>query len=126
MNKHSMLFFGLAIVVGLLLTSERKVFLDKYFWAGGAIDLFGKQYDLPKAISGHQSYFVLGPREFTGEVLIILGGKKEDAEKKCESVEEKTEVDHPYSDSYEKYKILVCRNTKKPLPEIWQSLKHWN
>jgi hypothetical protein len=101
------------------------IFAGNYGEAG-AIDFFGAKYGLPKAISGHQSYFLWGPREFTGEVLIVLGSKKEDAEKNCESVEEKTEVDHPFSDSYEKYKILVCRKTKKPLPEIWQSLKHWN
>jgi hypothetical protein len=92
----------------------------------GAIDFFGGRYGLPKAISPHQSYFLWGPRDYTGEVLILLGAKKEDAEKSCESVEEKTEVDHPYSDSYEKYKILVCRRTKKPLAEIWPALKHWN
>ncbi|CAN5733591.1 glycosyltransferase family 39 protein [soil metagenome] len=92
----------------------------------GAIDFFGGQYNLPKAVSGHQSYFLWGHRGYTGEVLILLGSKKEDAEKNCESVEEKTEVGHPYSMAEEKYKILVCRNTKKPLPEIWQSLKHWN
>ncbi len=39
MNKHSMVFFGAAIVVGLLLTNNRKVFLDKFFWLGGAIAL---------------------------------------------------------------------------------------
>jgi hypothetical protein len=92
----------------------------------GAIDFFGKQYGLPKSISPHQSYFLWGPREYTGEVLIVLGAKKADAEKSCESVEENAEVNHPLSPSYEKYKIIVCRNTKKPLPEIWQTLKHWN
>ncbi|HEX8263990.1 MAG TPA: glycosyltransferase family 39 protein [Pyrinomonadaceae bacterium] len=92
----------------------------------GAIDFFGAKYNLPKAVSGHQSYFLWGHRGYTGEVLILLGSKKEDAEKNCNSVEEKTEVNHPYSMAEEKYKILVCRQTKKPLPEIWQSLKHWN
>lgn len=92
----------------------------------GAIDFFGGQYNLPKAVSGHQSYFLWGHHGYTGEVLIILGADKEDAEKNCQSVEEKTEVNHPYSMAEEKYKILVCRKTKKPLPEIWQSLKHWN
>src|SRR5215203_1505135 len=33
MNKHSMLFFGFALIVGLLFTNTRRVFLDKYFWA---------------------------------------------------------------------------------------------
>ncbi|MEP6902357.1 MAG: glycosyltransferase family 39 protein [Actinomycetota bacterium] len=92
----------------------------------GAIDFFGGKYNLPKAISPHQSYFVWGPRQYSGEVLILLGAAKEDAEKNCESTEEKTEVNNQYSDSYEKYKILICRKTKKPLPEIWPSLKHWN
>jgi hypothetical protein len=101
------------------------IFAGNYGEAG-AIDFFGGAYGLPKAISGHQSYFVWGPRQYSGEVLIILGARKEDAEKRCESVEEKTEVNHPYSDSYEKYKILVCRKTREPLPEMWQSLKHWN
>lgn len=92
----------------------------------GAIDFFGGRYGLPKAISGHQSYFVWGPGDYTGEVLILLGARKEEAEKYCESVEEKTEINHPYSPSYEKYRIIVCRQTRKPLPEIWQKLKFWN
>jgi Dolichyl-phosphate-mannose-protein mannosyltransferase len=101
------------------------IFASNYGEAG-AIDFFGGKYNLPKAISGHQSYFLWGHRGYTGEILIILGSKKESAEKNCDSVEEKTEVNHPYSMNEEKYKILICRNTKKPLPEIWQSLKHWN
>jgi hypothetical protein len=101
------------------------IFASNYGEAG-AIDFFGAKYGLPKAVSPHQSYFLWGTRALTGEVLIVLGSRREDAEKNCESVEEKAEVNHPYSPSYEKYKILVCRNTKRPLPEIWQSLKHWN
>ncbi|MEO8072497.1 MAG: glycosyltransferase family 39 protein [Acidobacteriota bacterium] len=101
------------------------IFASNYGQAG-AIDFYGAKYNLPKAISPHQSYFLWGPHNYTGEVLILLGSSKESAEKRCESVEEKTEVNFPYAESYEKYHILVCRNTKKPLPEIWQSLKFWN
>jgi len=36
-NKHSMLIFGAGIVVGLLLTSERRAFRSPWIWAGGAI-----------------------------------------------------------------------------------------
>ncbi|MDQ6785280.1 MAG: glycosyltransferase family 39 protein [Acidobacteriota bacterium] len=92
----------------------------------GAIDFFGAEYSLPKAISGHQSYFLWGYHDYTGEVLIVLGSKREDAEKNCQSVEEKTEVNHPYSMNEEKYKILICRGLKQPLPELWSKLKHWN
>ncbi len=101
------------------------IFAGNYGEAG-AIDFYGGKYNLPKAISPHQSYFLWGPGEYTGEILIILGASKEKAEKSCNSVEEKAEVNAPYAESYEKYYILVCRSTKKPLPEIWQSLKFWN
>jgi hypothetical protein len=26
----------------------------------------------------------------------------------------------------EHYTILLCRGMKKPLPELWPRLKHWN
>jgi hypothetical protein len=105
---------------------EKAGILAGNYGEAGAIDFFGGQYNLPKAISGHQSYFLWGPRQYSGEVLIILGASKEKAEQYCESVEEKTEVNHPYSPSYEKYKIIVCRRTKQPLPEVWSKLKFWN
>ncbi len=92
----------------------------------GAIDFFGTKYNLPKAISGHQSYHLWGHRGYTGEVLIVLGSKREDAEKNCQIVEEKTEVNHPYSMNEEKYKIFICRGLKQSLPEMWSKLKHWN
>lgn len=92
----------------------------------GAIDFFGGKYGLPKSISPHQSYFVWGPREYTGEIMIILGSSRQSAEKHCNRVEEVAEVSHPYTMSYENYKIIVCRETKKPLPEVWTSLKYWN
>jgi hypothetical protein len=36
-NKYSMLFFGFALVAGLLLTSQRAVFFDRWFWLGGLV-----------------------------------------------------------------------------------------
>jgi 4-amino-4-deoxy-L-arabinose transferase-like glycosyltransferase len=36
-NKYSMGFFGTGIVIGLLLTSQRRVFLKPWIWLGGAI-----------------------------------------------------------------------------------------
>jgi hypothetical protein len=41
----------------------------------GAVDLFGPKYGLPPAISGHQSYFLWGPRGCTGESVIVMAGR---------------------------------------------------
>ena len=37
LNKHSMLFFGFGLFVGLLLTKQRKQFASPWIWAGGVI-----------------------------------------------------------------------------------------
>ncbi len=36
-NKHSMLFFGFGVFVGLLLTPERRHFRERWIWLGGAL-----------------------------------------------------------------------------------------
>jgi hypothetical protein len=36
-NKHSMLFFGFATVVALLLTPQRRLMASRWFWLGGAL-----------------------------------------------------------------------------------------
>lgn len=92
----------------------------------GAIDFFGPRYHLPKAISGHQTYYFWGPRQYTGEVLILLQSDREDAEKFCSSVEPGPTVSHPYAMAEENYQILICRGLKQPLSELWPRLKHWN
>ncbi len=91
----------------------------------GAIDFFGPSYGLPKAISGHQNYYLWGPRNYTGEVLILLGMSKEDTNL-CKSVEESEKVGHPYAMDYEHYTILICRDLKGGLQKNWPNVKHWN
>jgi len=107
-------------------TREKTAIYGNNYGQAGAIDFFGPKYGLPKAISPHQSYFLWGPRDYTGESIMILGGKVADAEANCGSVEVLGEVTHSYVLPYEKYPIILCRQTKRPLPEIWPSLKYWN
>jgi len=40
--------------------------------AGRRIDFFGRRYGLPPALSGHQTYFLWGPRNYSGNCLIVL------------------------------------------------------
>ena len=59
--------------------AKTAIFGQNYGQAG-AIDLFGPKYGLPPAISGHQSYFLWGPRGYTGESVIVMAGRQEDLE----------------------------------------------
>ncbi|CAN5471476.1 hypothetical protein BH18ACI1_BH18ACI1_08660 [soil metagenome] len=72
------------------------------------------------------SYYLWGHRNYDGSVIIILGDEKEDAEKFCQSVEEKTRVSEPLAMREENFNILVCRGLKEPLPELWKKIKNWN
>jgi hypothetical protein len=105
--------------------AKAAIFANNYGGAG-AIDFFGKRYDLPKAISGHQSYYLWGHRGYDGSVIIILGDQKQDAEEICQSVEERTPVGEPLAMKEENFNILICRGLKQPLAEFWTRAKHWN
>jgi hypothetical protein len=100
--------------------------LASNFGEAGAIDFFGPRYGLPKAISPHQNYYLWGPRDYTGEIMIVLQWDRATAEQHCRSVEEAAVVDHPYAMAGERYTIFLCRGLKQPLSEAWPQWKHWN
>lgn len=92
----------------------------------GAIDFFGPRYGLPKSVSAHQNYYYWGPRQYTGESIILLQWRLENAQKMCSHVEVGPRIQFPYTMGWEHYNILICQNTKEPLAEIWPRLKVWN
>jgi 4-amino-4-deoxy-L-arabinose transferase-like glycosyltransferase len=92
----------------------------------GAIDLFGPKYGLPPAISGHQSYFLWGPRGYTGESVIVMDGRQTDLESRFAEVQNVASVYHPYSMPYEHFDVFYCRGLKRPLEEIWPQVKNWD
>ena len=92
----------------------------------GAIDLFGPRHGLPPAISGHQNYFFWGPRNYTGESVIVMAGQQQDLEQRFASVQKVARVYHPYSMPYEHFDIFYCRGLRQPLKEIWPQVKRWD
>src|SRR5262249_41784574 len=54
-----------------------RVFGQNYGEAG-AIDVLGRRRGLPRAMSGHNNYWLWGPGDFDGSVLIIIGGDRPD------------------------------------------------
>ena len=92
----------------------------------GAIDFFGPHYGLPNAISAHQNYYLWGPREYTGESLILLQWSPHGARRWCHDVQEGPKLDPDYGMGEERYTILICHGLKEPLPQAWPKLKVWN
>ena len=92
----------------------------------GAIDLLGQKYGLPKASSGHNSYFHWGPQG-SGEVLIIVGGDREDHLQAFRDVEQAGEIRCGLCMPYENNQaVWVARGLKAPIEQIWPMTKHYD
>lgn len=96
------------------------------YGGAGAIDFFGGRYGLPKSISAHQNYYFWGPRDYTGESVILLEWSPKDAEYWCGSVWIAGRNAPPLGMEWEHYDIMVCQNFKLPLSQAWPKLKTWN
>jgi hypothetical protein len=92
----------------------------------GAIDFLGRRYGLPPALSGHQTYFLWGPRGYSGNCMIVLGERKEVLESYFDSVQfVGMSPDNPYALETE-IGVDICRGPKfGTLAQIWPGLKKW-
>ncbi|HEV8370715.1 MAG TPA: glycosyltransferase family 39 protein [Pyrinomonadaceae bacterium] len=100
------------------------IFAQDYGQAG-AIDFFGPRYGLPPALSGHQTYFLWGPRGYSGNCMIVLDDDREDLEKLFEQVELVGTSDNPYA-LERNITVFICKGAKfGSLAELWPKVKKW-
>jgi hypothetical protein len=93
----------------------------------GAIDHFGPRYGLPPALSGHQNYWLWGPRGFSGECMVIVGTRGEDLLRQYDQVTLVAEADHPYAVPAERHlPIWIAHGAKfGSFQGVWPGLKNW-
>jgi hypothetical protein len=105
--------------------AKAAIFANNYGEAG-AIDFYGPKYGLPKAISNHQSYWLWGPRDYTGEIVIVLGSDGRGDREHFQTVEVAGRAQHPYSRRDEYFDIFLCRRLTTSLSALWPQIKKWN
>jgi Dolichyl-phosphate-mannose-protein mannosyltransferase len=100
--------------------------LAQDYGQAGAIDFLGRRYGLPSALSGHQTYFLWGPRGYSGQCMIILGESKQELEGYFDSVQfVGISPDNPYALETE-IGVDICRGAKfGTLAQLWPELKKW-
>jgi hypothetical protein len=104
----------------------RAAILAGNYGEAGAVDFFGRRHGLPPSVCAHQGYYFWGPRDATGDVLILLQWDREAAGRWFGRVEVAGQVGHPWAMAEEHFDILVVREPKVPLKTLWPRLKHWN
>jgi 4-amino-4-deoxy-L-arabinose transferase-like glycosyltransferase len=106
--------------------AQAAIFTYNYGEAG-AIDHLGRQYDLPRAISGHNNYWLWGPLQYTGEVVILIGNTKANLEKRFAQVELGAVIDCGLCMPYENgQSVWICRGINQPIGGIWPEQKHFD
>lgn len=104
----------------------RCAIMGNNYGEAGAIDFFGPRHGLPPAISGHNNYWLWGPRGATGEVMILVGGPRGDTHSDFRSVvlADTTACGHcmPYENGAP---ILVCRGLNVPLAQRWPGVRDY-
>jgi hypothetical protein len=91
-----------------------------------AINLFGPQYGLPVAVSGHQTYWLWGPHGYTGQEMIIINGAKlGDMKAYYDSCVIADQMDNPLSMPWEKKPIYLCHGRKSTYAADWKDFKFY-
>ena len=101
------------------------IFAQDYGQAG-AIDFFGRQMGLPPAISGDRTYWLWGPRGYSGKCLIVLGDRRERLHELFQQVEfVGLSADNPWALETQ-ISVNICRGPKfGTLNDLWPQIKRW-
>jgi len=105
---------------------QRAAIVAGNYGEAGAIDFFGSRYGLPHAISSHNSYWLWGPGNATGDVAIVIGVSREQLQQLFADVTQADTIVSEYAMAYEtNLPVYVCRKLKRPLAEVWPELKRY-
>lgn len=97
------------------------------YGVAGAVDLLGRKQGLPRAISGHNNYWLWGPGDWDGRVLIVMGGSEEKLRAQFETVERAATTNCGLCMPYENNRpVFVCRGLRMPVAARWPQVKHYD
>ena len=117
-----------ALAYSRLDPEERKdcaIFAQDYGQAG-AIDFYGPARGLPKAVSGHQTYWLWGPRGYSGRCLVVLDDDRPTLETLFKEV---SFVGSSRKDPYaleQEIPVFICRGPKfGTLEDLGPRVQKW-
>ncbi len=100
--------------------------LTRNYGQAGAIEYFGPSYGLPRPISGHNNYYLWGPQQYTGEVVITVGIPMEKLQRLFNHIELAATIRNDYAIPEENnVPIYICREPKITLQKAWPQLKFY-
>jgi len=117
-----------ASAYNMLSKEERKeaLIFGQNYGEAGAANFYRKKYNLPQAISSHNNFWIWGyPKDYKGDILIIIGSNYEDNSEFFEDVQLVENHSNKYGMSNENVGIFICRKPKMPIKEVWEKIKNF-
>jgi hypothetical protein len=95
----------------------------------GAVNLYGRAYGLPEAISGMNSNWLRGYGTPPPQTVIAVGFKREEVGKIFAACEAAAQLSNPYGIVNQaigdRNEVYVCRNIRVPWPEFWKGFQYY-
>jgi hypothetical protein len=104
----------------------RCTILVSNYGEAGALNLFGPRLNLPHAISGYMNYYLWGPGDATGDVMLVYWDERQTLDDLFEEVTEVARFINPYvMDRQNNRPLYLCRRLKAPMTEAWPRFKRF-
>jgi 4-amino-4-deoxy-L-arabinose transferase-like glycosyltransferase len=105
---------------------KRVAILASNYGQAAAIDVYGRADGLPPALSGHNQYWLWGPRGYDGSLTIHIGGDPERWRRICGELKIVDKTVSAFAMPYENDRaIFTCRDMRVPLVQLWDRLKRY-
>jgi hypothetical protein len=127
---------GWESIVATVADAHRRLAPEEAAWArvfapdygvAGAVDRFGPRQGLPAAISGHNNYWLWGPRGWDGRVAIVVGGGEDRLRGLFEQVERVGTTSCGRCMPYENNRpVWIVRRLRQAVADVWPRLKHYD
>lgn len=105
----------------------RTVILAGNYGEAGALDLYGRQYNLPRVISGGNSLWYRGYGAPEPETIIVVGFESSYMSKFFSSYNYVDSVRNSFQvrneESTRHTGLYVCHNPREPWSEMWQNMQ---
>jgi hypothetical protein len=108
---------------------SRLAILAGNYGEAGAINLYGKDFGLPKAICGTNSFWARGYGDPPPETLLLIGFSREFGDRHFESCEVIGHNTNKHGvaneETTEHPDILLCRHLRENWPEFWKTFRRY-
>ncbi len=102
------------------------VILTHDYGQASAVDFFGPRYGVPRAISGHNNYYLYGPRGASGQAVVAVGIDRARLLTEFRDVRQIAFYRDPYVlPDFNNLPIYLCTRPIEPLAVWWPATKRY-